>query len=217
MESLNAGEDIDRVRAIVQWAYSEQGGVEGSIFELFSGRKTKTANIKPSRRYDGLSASRVHATETRKQGHARIPIASGRSGGEVKRVVDTLPSTDQHWVHWVYNPSRIRKAFAIQRLGPAMWNLYQRENDLTGVHARTLVIVNFMVRIQLEQARTYPGFQKWSASRPEQFADSISRSSWSDTHSARWKSIHSMLLRLDHQALAGVGRRLAKKGLDVAV
>ena len=201
----------DQVRAMIQWAYSEQPGVDGSIFEIFSGRKTVKANLKPSRRSAGLSPTRVHATATPREGKARIPISSGRSGGEIKRAVATLPAMEQNWVHHCYNPSRERKMAATAALVPALWAKYKEQILGSRSHNRTAILALFMLKLQMQQARSYPGLSKWSPSRPEEFAPVVSRSSWSDTHSARWEGIHKMILALDHQALMGVYRAMEKK------
>lgn len=202
----------DQVRAMIQWAYSEQPGVDGSIFEIFSGRKTVKANLKPSRRSAGLSPTRVHATATPREGKARIPISSGRSGGEIKRAVATLPAMEQNWVHHCYNPNRDRKLAASKALIPALWASYKAQNSLHGIHNRTVILAQFMLKVQMQQAQSYPGLVRWSPSRPAEFANVVTRSSWSDTHSKRWEGIHAMILALDHRALMAVYKAIEKKG-----
>lgn len=201
----------DQVRAMIQWAYSEQPGVDGSIFEIFSGRKTVKANLKPSRRSAGLSPTRVHATATPREGRTRIPVSSGRSGGAVKRAVSTLPANEQNWIHHCYNPVHDRKLQATLALYPALWAHYKQAIGKKGTHTRTTILAQYMLKLQLQQARTYRGLAEWSASRPAEFATVVSRSSWSDTHSTRWAEIHNMILALDHRALMGVYRAMEKK------
>mgnify|MGYP003545001224 FL=1 len=74
----------DQVRARLQWAYGEKESVVGSISEVFSGRRTKNPDLPRGRASAGLSATRVHATETRKPGRSHIPISGGRSGGDIR-------------------------------------------------------------------------------------------------------------------------------------
>ena len=198
--------DDDKIRAALQWAFSEQSTAHGSIFELFSGREVKEAKLVPSRRTDGLSATRVHATESQKQGSAKIPISSGRSGGEIRRAVYSLPHMQQQWVNHCYNPNRAKKMESGKVLLPGIWNLYL--SDTAGIHARSKTLITFMVHLQLQQARSYAGLQKWSDSLPEAFRGVISRPSWSDTHKARWEGIHRIILTLDHKAMQGIAAEI---------
>ena len=199
----------DQIRAMVQWAYSEHAGVDGSIFELFSGQKVKNPSLKPDKRSEGFSPTRIHATESRRPGQSRIPIYSGHSGGEVKRAVASLHKLEQNWIHHCYNPSSERKSRAGSVLIRDLWREYQLR--LNGTHARTRLISSLMLRVQLHQSRSYPGLMRWSASRPRQFSGVISRSSWSDTYSERWEEIHAMIERLDITALMSIYRKIYKE------
>lgn len=216
MTASQPNQVIDQTRAMIQWAYSEQSGASGSIFEIFSGRQTKDTKLKPSRRTAGLSPTRVHATETQKSGKARIPIASGRSGGEIKRAVASLPSIEQSWIHLVYNPSRDRKEMATKILYPALWELYKSRHNPKGSHNRTMILTQYMLKIQLQQAHSYAGFTRWSKSRPEAMENAIKRPSWTDTFQDRWIAVRLMLEKVDNEALMGVYHRVAKKAVELA-
>lgn len=205
-----------QIRAMIQWAYSEQAGVDGSIFEMFSGRRVKQAKLKPSRRYEGLSPTRIHATESAKQGKARIPIASGRSGGEIKRAVASLPPVEQNWIHHCYNPSRDRKHSATKTLYPALWAIYKEEGGLKGSHSKSTILTMFMLKIQLQHTRTYPGLQRWNESRPEEMATVITQPSWTDTHKRRWIAVHELITRTDHRALMAMYHQMQKKSIEIA-
>lgn len=208
---------IDQVRAMIQWAYSEQAGASGSVFEVFSGKQTKKSVLSPSKRPAGLSPTRVHAVESRKQGKSRLPIASGRSGGEVKRAVAELQALHQHWIHLIYNPSREKKASATLVLYPALWKLYVAEKGLKGSHSRTVILTQFMLKIQLQQARSFPSYSKWTESRPEMLENAISLPSWSDTYKAKWISVRAILERLDTESLmAAYNSMNSAKGLELA-
>lgn len=211
MTASQPNQIIDKTRATIQWSFSEQPGVDGSIFEIFSGKQTQAAaKLKPSRRTVGFSPTRVHATESQKTGKARIPIASGRSGGEVKRAIASIPALEQNWIHYCYNPSFERKRAALKTLEPRLWAQYKAQSDTKGIHNRTMILTLFMLKIQLQQARSFPGLQKWTESRPEAMAQAVSRSSWSDTHSKQWKSVREMILKLDYSALLCVYGKLMK-------
>lgn len=197
-------ETEDRVRAALQWAFSEKASTPGSIFEVFSGKKTKESTLRPSRRSDGLSATRIHAVESARQGSAKIPISSGRSGGDIRRAIYSLPALQQNWVNHCYNPSSSKKIEAGKVLLSGLWDQYLAQGDTAGVHARSKTIVTFMLHIQLQQARSYAGLQRWSESMPGAFQGVISRSSWCDTHRDRWRAVHGMIINLDHTAIRGI-------------
>lgn len=208
---------IDQVRAMIQWAYSEQAGASGSVMEIFSGRQTKKSVISPSKKQEGLSPTRVHATESRKQGKSRLPIASGRSGGEVKRAVATLPPLAQHWIHLIYNPNRDKKGAAMLVLYPALWQIYVVEYSLKGSHNRTVILTQFMLKIQLQQARSFPSYSKWTESRPEMLENAISLSSWTDTYKAKWINVREIIERLDRDSLMAAYNSMNNaKGLELA-
>ncbi len=206
----------DRARAAVQWAFLERAGASGSIFEIFSGKETKSAKLPHGRRNIGLSGTRVHAIESPKSGKSKIPIASGRSGGEVKRAIWSLPPIEQNWVQYCYNPSASKKFAVGKMLSPALWELYKSQSDFHGLHGRTQVIMSFMLRIQLEQAKSYADLQQWTNSRPKQFMEIISASSWCDTHKAHWSDIHAMIERVDEQTMTSIYYQLGQNGLAVA-
>ena len=126
---------LTRARAMVQWCYSERSGPPGSVFEQFSGKgahqkekpklKTKQPryiegepNSKGERPLilvddsDGLSATRVFATESQTQKNSKVPIESGRTGRRVLGAIASLPRVEQVWVNYCYNPSPSKKAEA---------------------------------------------------------------------------------------------------------
>lgn len=196
---------------MVQWAFSERSGVSGSIFEMFSGQKTKASKLKPSRRDHGLSPTRVYAAESARQRNSKLPISSGRSGGDIKRAISSLPPIQQHWVHYCYNPSASRKREAHEALGRLMWEEFRDRHSISGLHQTTLVVMMFMLRLQLEQARSYPGFNRWRATRPLQLEESISRSSWSETYRAHWLAMRLTIEHVDGSSLRNVFSRVTAK------
>lgn len=194
-------DEIDRTRALVQWAFSERGGVSGSVSETFCGRRTVDSRLKPSRRTTGLSATRVHAVESAKARQSRVPIASGRSGGEVLRAVGSLSALHRHWVYYVYHPNVFQKIKAVKHLKSLLWNRYQDKTDLKGVHQRSKQLAYAMLHMQLDAASSYGQFLQWRPSRPRELADRVSLQSWSDTHGDRWEDIRHMLVRVDTEAM----------------
>ena len=188
----------DQVRARLQWAYGEKESVVGSISEVFSGRRTKNPDLPRGRASAGLSATRVHATETRKPGRSHIPISGGRSGGDIRRAVYQLPPISQHWVHHCYNPSAYKKTEADAHLAAELAERLRK--TLNGKHSATQTIATLMLRLQLEQSRSYSGLLLWSASKPQQFAD-MSRSSWRDTYKPIWQTLHNTIAEIDENAL----------------
>jgi hypothetical protein len=195
----------DQVRARLQWAYDEKQGVVGSISEIFSGKRTKRQDLPRGRAANGFSATRVHATETRKPGRSHIPISGGRSGGDIRRAVYQLPPLEQHWVHHCYNPSTYKKNEADQHL--ALELFAELRDRMQGKHATTQSIALLMTRLQLEQSRSYAGFLLWSPSKPPQLAD-MSRASWGETHKPTWIAIHHAMLHTDNRAMMMIYSRI---------
>jgi hypothetical protein len=201
--------DAERGRALVQWYFSERGGPTGSVAEIFSGkgRHQRESGLKPSRRVDGLSPTRVHAVETRKPGVSRAPEASGRGGGSVRRAIAGLSPIHQSWVQFEYgtNLAVIRAAAdQLRRLVPN--RLAQYHPELSRANARTVARVALMLDDRLRGQHWYwtlsaePG----KAAPPYLEADGVSDEAWRKTYRPIWRQISAQLRAVDTEAMEQV-------------
>lgn len=206
--------EVDKVRARVQWFYGDRGGVSGSSAQSFAGKgrgqqSDKRAYKRMPKVVNGsvvpAEVTQVHATETRRQGVSRIPVSSGRSGGNIRRAISSLSPLQQQWIHYCYNPSPQRKREALKRLGVGLWEEYKAQENLEGEHQRTRVIASAMLRLQLEQARSFPSLCRWRDRLPVELEGSVSQSEWDEKFAGFWSRMHGLIVALDREALAAIG------------
>lgn len=212
MATAESVDHVQRGRLLVQEVYSEKGGPVGSVMGMWAGKgkDQKESSLKPSKSSIGISATRVHAAETRPTGSSKPPRSVRYSSANTIRAINTLPPKEQLWVAYVYNPSRRSKLGAVDMLFFRVWLDY-RNTYLGNARRTTHRAVESLLKLQLSHCSSYHDYLIWDADRPREVKDmgfndgqSITREQWRRKYEFHWRNIRQNLEEIDRSAMRRV-------------